>query len=247
MLWIAFIIWFVCAVEAKPRFGVSVGHHGIPSSTGVIIAALSDKGTAHIPTPAPKSPYSVRRTIASKLLSAWGVIFVLSLLGNTLRRLVPIAMQPIINKDLSVAETVSYIVWSLFMTYVEGYKAFHLKFVPLVVRRSQTLIEHPSVLNYIFAGPYSMGLFYSTKKRKIISWAVTSGVFALVMIVKRLPYPWRSIIDAGVVCGLSFGALSMAVQFIRGVFGYIPDVDPCLPAPDDVPSVDASGVNTKTK
>ena len=31
--------------------------------------------------------------------------------------------------------------------------------------------------------------------------------------MKRLPYPWRSIVDAGVVVGLSYGALSIAVRF----------------------------------
>lgn len=172
--------------------------------------------------------HSIRRGFATKLLSAWGVLFVLSLLGNTIKRLLPIAMQPIANKDLNDVQTVAYIAWCVFMAYVEGYKAFHCKFVPLVVRRSLTLIDRPSLLNYLFAGPYSMGLFYATKKRKIISWAVTTGVMALVIIVKQLPYPWRSIIDGGVVCGLSFGAASLAVQFIRAMFGYYPDVDPCL-------------------
>jgi hypothetical protein len=176
-----------------------------------------------------KKPGSIRRVVAAKSLSAWGVLFVLSLLGNTIKRLIPIALEPLMNKDLNNPQLVTYFLWSAFMVYVEGYKAFHLKFVPLVVRRSLTLIDHPSFLNLLFAGPYSMGLFYSTKKRKIISWSVTAGVFTLVMLVKKLPYPWRGIIDAGVVCGLSFGALSLTIQFLRGIFGYIPDVDPCLP------------------
>ena len=188
-------------------------------------------------------PVPLRRSLAAKFLSGWGVLFVLSLLTNAVKRLAPIAMQPLQNQDLTQTQTALYVAWCLFMSYVEGYKAFHLKFVPLVVRRSLTLVDNPSFLNYLLAGPYSMGLFYGTKKRKIISWSVTTGVFALVMLVKKLAYPWRSIVDAGVVCGLSVGTLSLTIQFIKGVFGVVPDVDPCLPNTDE----DANAKFEKTK
>lgn len=140
---------------------------------------------------------SFRRMLAAKALSGWGVLFLVSLLANTIKRLLPIALEPLLNKDLSPAQSFAYMACCAIMTYVEGYRAFHLKFVPLVVARSLALIDHPSFLNYLFAGPFSMGLFYSTRKRKIISWSVTTGVFAIVMVVKRLPYPWRAIVDAG--------------------------------------------------
>ena len=192
-----------------------------------IVAAAADSDSKPVP---------LRRSLAAKCLSAWGVLFVLSLLANAVKRLAPIALQPINSQDLTQTQTAVYVTWCLFMSYVEGYKAFHLKFVPLVVRRSLTLIDHPSFLNYLLAGPYSMGLFYGTKKRKIISWSVITGVFTLVMLVKRLPYPWRAIIDAGVVCGLSIGSLSLTVQFVKGVFGIVPEVDPCLPSSDEEPS-----------
>lgn len=52
----------------------------------------------------------------------------------------------------------------------------------------------------------------------IISWAVTGGVYALVKLVKRLPYPYRSIVDAGVVVGLSMGALSMCFKTVLAIF-----------------------------
>lgn len=199
-----------------------------------VVAAAADSDARPVP---------LRRSLASKCLSAWGVLFVLSLLANAIKRLAPIALQPLNNQDLTHTQTALYVTWCLLMSYVEGYKAFHLKFVPLVVRRSLTLIDNPSFLNYLLAGPYSMGLFYGTKRRKITSWCVTTGVFALVMLVKRLSYPWRSIIDAGVVCGLSVGALSLTFQFIKGVFGIVPDIDPCLPNTDE----DSKANHLKTK
>jgi len=75
-----------------------------------------------------------------------------------------------------------------------------------------------------------MGLFYATKKRKIVGWCVTLGMGLIVMTVKRLPYPWRNIVDAGVVAGLSWGLLSMVVLFLKAwILGVPPDIDPALP------------------
>ena len=81
------------------------------------------------------------------------------------------------------------------MAYTEGHKAFHLKFSPFIVRRALDLKEKFSILRFIFAGPYCMGLFGATKKRMTVSWAISLGVTGLVFLVKKLPYPWRSIID----------------------------------------------------
>ena len=114
-----------------------------------------------------------------------------------------------------------------------GYQAFQLKFSPLVVERAFGLNENLTPLRFLLAGPYSMGLFGATKKRMIVSRAVTAAVVAVVVAVKRLPYPYRSIIDAGVVAGLSYGSMATLVMYVRGLFGKLPGVDPCLPGTDD--------------
>jgi len=76
-----------------------------------------------------------------------------------------------------------------------------------------------------------MGLFHATKKRMIISWSVSTGVALIVAAVKRLPYPWRNIVDAGVVVGLSWGSISILGGYIISLAtGIAPiDVDPALP------------------
>eukprot|EP01034_Spumella_vulgaris_P025018 gene25018-31423_t len=66
-----------------------------------------------------------------------------------------------------------------------------------------------------------MGMFNASKKRMIVSWAVTIGVFGLVAIVKQLPYPYRSIVDAGVVAGLSWGTLSILALTVKVLLGGI--------------------------
>merc|ERR1712146_342569 len=106
-------------------------------------------------------------TIFGKILAGWGVLGVIGILANALRRVIPIALQQ--------------------------------KFCPLVVKRAFTLADNPGFFNWLLAGPYSMGLFNATKKRLIVSWGISIGVVGIVAAVKRLSYPWRSIIDGGVV------------------------------------------------
>ena len=183
--------------------------------------------------PAPVKENSLRKTTMKNLLAGWGVIQVLSILANAIKRVVPIAIQPILQRDLQPTQVVIGIIWCVYMLYTEGYKTFQQKFSPLVVKRAFGLSKNPSIMKVLFAGPYSMGLFGATRKRMIVSWSVTLGVFAIVKIVKKLPYPWRSIVDAGVVLGLTYGALAMCFQTVRAMFGYIPDVDECLPLKND--------------
>jgi hypothetical protein len=126
----------------------------------------------------------------------------------------------------------AYIFTCLWFAYVEGYKGFQTKFSPLVVSRSFTLQPSSSPFHHLLFAPfYSMGLFHATKKRMIISWSVSIGVAVIVAAVKRLPYPWRNIVDAGVVVGLTWGTISILGGYIISLItGIAPiDVDPSLP------------------
>jgi len=125
----------------------------------------------------------------------------------------------------------AYIVTCLWFAYVEGYKGFQQKFSPLVVKRSLTLQPGQSKWYHFLVAPlYSMGLLHATRKRQIVSWSVTLGVAAIVAAVKKLPYPWRNIVDAGVVVGLSWGSLSILVYYVRSWWtGKTPEIDAALP------------------
>ena len=113
-----------------------------------------------------------RPSLWGKILATWGVVGVLSVIGNAVRRLVPVALEPVKNGDLTPFHWSVYIGWTAFMTYTEGYSAFQKKFSPLVVKRAFTLQENPGFFNYLLAGPYSMGLFNATPKRLKVSWNV---------------------------------------------------------------------------
>ena len=75
-----------------------------------------------------------------------------------------------------------------------------------------------------------MGLIHATRKRLIVSWSVTTGVALIVAAVKKLPYPYRNIIDAGVVAGLTWGSLSMILLYLKAwITGRPPSIDAELP------------------
>lgn len=141
--------------------------------------------------------------------------------------------------DFTTMQWAMYGGFAALMAYAEGFKGFQKKFSPLVVKRALTLDggsadgnggrRRAGPLRILLAGPYSMGLFHATKKRKTVSWGLTTGVLCLVQLVKRLPYPWRSIVDAGVVVGLSYGTLSICAIWARALMGQAPAIDPALP------------------
>ncbi len=49
----------------------------------------------------------------------------------------------------------------------------------------------------------------------LVAWVGTSGIIILVLLVNQLDQPWRGIIDAGVVVGLTWGVISLVASYIR--------------------------------
>jgi len=177
------------------------------------------------------------RSFADLLASFWGSFGVVYILMKAIVRVVPIALEPFAHGTtipLTPIQKGAYMATCAFFAYAEGYKGFQLKFAPLVVARSFTLQpgRQWSKLHHTILAPlYSMGLFHATRKRMIVSWSVSIGVAVIVAAVKKLPYPWRNIVDAGVVVGLTWGAASIAFGYMKGILkgGASVVADPCLP------------------
>jgi hypothetical protein len=149
----------------------------------------------------------------------WGIAGVALLLGNALVRLLPMALQPVLQGQLGTREWILYGASVLFNGYAEGYRAFQKQFSPRVVRRALTLARAPRRWFALLAPFYCMGLFHATRKRLVVSWSVLSGVVVLVVAVRMLEQPWRGIVDAGVVVGLAWGLLALACNTVRAVRG----------------------------
>ena len=162
--------------------------------------------------------------------SVWGAAGVIAILMNAVKRVLPIALEPF-RVGMQPAQWLAYGSFAAFMGYAEGWKAFHRKFSPLVAARSVTLSDkdHHPLAHAIFAPFYAMGLFHATKKRRITSYAFLTGVFVIVKLVKQLSYPWRSIVDGGVVVGLTVGSASIIYHYVNIIRGNDEAVDPCLP------------------
>lgn len=159
----------------------------------------------------------------------WGVAGVVWLLGSAVFRLAPYALEAV-QSDLTGLQWAALAVYVAFMAHAEGYKGFQKQFSPRVVVRARWLRDHPSLLRALLAPLFCMGLFHATRKRLIVSWAITTMVVILIVLVKLLDQPWRGIVDAGVVVGLAWGLVAMAAWQVRQLRGG------ALPVPPDVPA-----------
>lgn len=192
---------------------------GLPKGVSIIYPHQKIMEVRGGSTPKENEKASLSGNLKKNLLGLWGVFQVVSILANAIKRLVPVALQPFQQNDLQPMHWVMYVAWCLVMAYSEGYRAFQLKFSPMVVSRAFDLVNNTSFFNLLLSGPYCMGMFNASRKRMIVSWCITAGVFSLVKLVKFLPYPYRSIVDAGVVVGLSYGTLSIVALTVKALFG----------------------------
>jgi len=141
----------------------------------------------------------------------WGIAGVIAFISFAVIRLSP-RIAELTEYSLSPLQWLVLAVFVLWMAWAEGYKGFHRAFAPRVIARAsylRTSTESSHPVLALLAPLFCMGYIHSTRKRKIVSIAVTSVIVGLVMLLRITPQPWRGIIDAGVVTGLSLGILSI--------------------------------------
>ncbi len=144
---------------------------------------------------------------------AWGIGGVLLLLSFAIYRLAPMALA-LENLPMSQGHWLALLVSVIYMAYAEGYKGFHLGFAPRVVVRARYLADNPRLIHVLLAPLFCMGYIYATRKRQILSLALTMMILCFVLLMRLIPQPWRGILDAGVVVGLAFGIASIAYFLI---------------------------------
>ena len=168
-----------------------------------------------------------RRRFLRTLPAVWGFLGVALLLGFAIYRLAPLAGVAL-RSPLSTGQWLALIAFVLFMAYSEGYRGFQKAFSPRVAARCRYVRDHPTFLRVAFAPLFAMAFFDAPRRRRITAYALTGGVILLVVIVQRLEQPWRGIVDAGVVFGLSWGLLATTIFWLqamtRDVFAVSPEV-----------------------
>ena len=114
------------------------------------------------------------------------------------------------------------------MAWSEGYRGFQQSFSPRLVARAKYLIAHPRPANVLLAPLFCMGYFRTTRRRLISVYALTVFIVLLIIAVRWLPQPWRGIVDAGVVVGLTWGLISMGAFTLKALaaadYPYAPEV-----------------------
>ena len=138
----------------------------------------------------------------------WGIGGVLIILLFAIYRLTPMALA-LENFPMSNFHWACLIFSVVYMAYAEGYKGFHLGFAPRVVLRAIYLQENPKPIHVLLAPIFCMGFIYATRKRQLLSIGLTLMIVCFVILIRLMPQPWRGLLDAGVVVGLSLGVLSI--------------------------------------
>jgi hypothetical protein len=99
--------------------------------------------------------------------------------------------------------------WVGFMGYMEGYRGFQLGYSRRVVLRALALRSESRLLPRLLAPLSCMGVIYAPRRRLIVAWFIILAVIGIVTVVRFFPQPWRGLIDAGVVVGLTWGLFAM--------------------------------------
>lgn len=139
---------------------------------------------------------------------AWGLGGVVALLVFAIYRLAPLAGE-LMYLQLNLLHWAALVFSVVYMSYAEGYKGFHLGFAPRVVVRAQYLWRNPRPGFVLLAPLLCMGFVHATRKRRIATFGLTVMIICFITIARMLPQPWRGILDAGVVAGLTIGICSI--------------------------------------
>jgi hypothetical protein len=157
----------------------------------------------------------------------WGLAGFSLLLIYTIFHLTPIAIEAF-SFQFRWYHWLVLVLNTILMAYYEGFRGFQKGFSPRVVARASYLIHHPNVLHSLLGPIFCTGYFYTSKRRKIATIALTIGIIILIFLVRLLDQPWRGIIDLGVVVGLSWGLISLLIFTVQAItsaeFNHSPEV-----------------------
>ncbi len=172
-------------------------------------------------------PVLTETKLIGSLGAFWGAAGVSLLLAFAVYRLSMIAVDAF-SYNFQWYHWLALVANTLFMAHSEGYKGFQKGFSPRVAARARYLKFNPSPLSVVFAPLFCMGYFFATRRRLIVAYVMTVGIVILVIIFNQISQPWRGILDAGVVVGLSWGIVSIVIFYIqamtRNEFNFSPEV-----------------------
>jgi hypothetical protein len=159
--------------------------------------------------------------------AVWGLVGFSLLLGYTIVRLAPLALETF-SYQLQWYHWLVLVLNTLLMAYYEGYRGFQKGFSPRVAARAKYLLHHPNVWHALLGPLFCMGYFFTSTQRQRATISLTVFIILLILLVRVLDQPWRGIVDIGVVVGLTWGLISLLIfsvqAFSSEAFDYSPEV-----------------------
>lgn len=152
--------------------------------------------------------------IVGALAAFWGGIGVVAILAYAIWRITPHAWQAI-EGGMNIWQWLILGANVVFMAWSEGYRGFQMRFSPRVAARALYLQRNPGMLTGLLAPLFVIGYFQADRRSLWLAWVGTLAIVVLVLLVHQLQQPWRGILDAGVVVGLSWGLASFLVSLQR--------------------------------
>jgi hypothetical protein len=138
----------------------------------------------------------------------WGVAGIAAVLVYAAISLGAYAVDAVAG-GLSPVEWLLFVTSCAFMAWAEGYRGFQQRFSPRVAARALHVYEHPTIPRLLFAPLFCTGYFGATVRLRRTVWVGTILILLAVLLFNRVPQPWRGILDAGVLVGLSWGTVSL--------------------------------------
>lgn len=137
----------------------------------------------------------------------WAVTGVAGILGWAIVRLSDIALRAL-EEPLAWYHWVAIGAFIPFMAWSEGLRGFQRRFSPRVAERAMLIRAAPTAARVIFAPLFAAGFFGGSRRERLGTCLGTAAIIVLVVIVHTLEQPWRGILDAGVVTGLTWGMVA---------------------------------------
>lgn len=171
---------------------------------------------------------NIEDSVSHPFAAAWGVIGVALVLLYPLSRLTAYTIEAVVG-GMTVLQWIAFVINVVFMAWSEGYRGFQLRFCPRVAARTLYLYQNSTSLGVRLMAPFfCLGYFRANRRQLMFAWLGTLAIIILVLVVHQLDQPWRGIIDAGVVVGLTWGLVSLFAMvrktFVAGRYLCSPEI-----------------------
>lgn len=166
-----------------------------------------------------------RRDLVATLWYIWGASGLAAVLVRALAALGPEAARFVVSVErvplaLMVIASVGTMAW------VEGFRGFQRGLIPRLITRSRAIAVGDSWVDRLLAPAAALELVRATPRRLARRWCLVGAIAILVVGTRSLSDPWRGLILAGVVAGLSWGLVSLLIQGIAAGAVTVPNPDP---------------------